>query len=377
MFILSFFIAVLSILFLPSKALAIYDPHSVPNNKIGIHLLFPDELSAASKIINREGDASWGYVTIPIQANDRDRKKWQSFLDKCNENKVIPIIRVATVPEGSSWVKPNDYDLVDFANFLNDLKWPIQNRYVIIFNEVNRADEYGGILSPENYADILSNSVDIFKSRSDNFFILPAGLDNAATDRRNSLNWKVYLQRMYRHRPEIFNKIDGWVSHAYANPAFSARPNLSGDSKIDSFKYDLQLLKSFTNKNLPVFITETGWSNEFLSDQQVALYYQYAFANVWSDPSIVAVTPFLLNAQDGPFEKFSFLDKDQKPKEFAEVLKVLAQNGAPNPSIASPSILIDETTIIEQAPPVEAPENKFDTLENIFKSFMKAMDQIK
>ncbi len=298
-------------------------------------------------------------------------------MDKCKENKVIPIIRVATVPDGPSWVKPNDYDLVDFANFLNDLKWPIQNRYVIIFNEVNRADEYGGILSPENYADILSNSVDIFKTRSDNFFILPAGLDNAATDRRNSLNWKVYLQRMYRHRPDIFSKIDGWVSHAYANPGFSARPNLSGASKIDSFRYDLQLLKSFTSKSLPVFITETGWSNEFLSDQQVALYYQYAFANVWSDPSVVAVTPFLYNAQDGPFEKFSFLDKDHKPKEFSETLKALAQKGLPNPSVEIPPSVVKETTIIKPAPPVEVPENKFDTLENIFKSFMSAMEQIK
>ncbi len=345
------------------------DPLAVPNNKIGLHLLFPGELHQAANIINRHGEAAWGYVTIPIQAGDRNRIKWQEFLDKCREEKIIPLIRITTVPEGSNWTTPNDFDLIDFANFLNDLRWPVQNRYIILFNEVNRSDEYGGALSPEKYADILNNAVDIFKSRSENFFILPAGLDNASSNGKNALHWKTYLLRMYRRQPDVFNKLDGWTSHAYANPDFSARPDLSGSNKIDSFKYDLQYLKRFTQKKLPVFITETGWSNKELSDHQIALYYQYAFSKVWSDHNIVAVTPFLFNAQDGVFKQFSFLDDHQKEKEFAATFSVLAQRGGPAMvEEATPAAIYDSP-----AATTSAIEDRID----LFISLPKLLDSLK
>ncbi|HBC44713.1 MAG: hypothetical protein UX08_C0002G0018 [Candidatus Collierbacteria bacterium GW2011_GWB1_45_35] len=374
--ILSIIINLFLSLSLTGKVLAIYDPLSVPNNKIGIHLLFPEELSQAAKIINRQGEAAWGYVTIPIQANDRNLQKWQTFLDECVKQKVIPIIRIATVPEGSNWIKPNDYDLIDFANFLNDLIWPVQNRYLIFFNEVNHSNEYGGTLSPENYADILDNAINIFKTRSEDFFILPAGLDNAATDRRNSIDWKTYLARMFQHKPDIFNRLDGWTSHAYANPDFTVRPDLSGSNKIDSFKYDLQYLRNFTQKKLPVFITETGWSNKYLSDHQIALYYQYAFSQAWSDPSIVAVTPFLLNAQDGPFQKFSFLDNNQKEKEFSATLSVLAQKGEPLLTTEIPQFDMAKSSIGTTQELIGDQINLFISLEKLYHNLVLYINQI-
>lgn len=312
-----------------ASALAITDPLSVENNKIGIHLLFPSEIEKAAELVNNEGKASWGYVTIPIQATDRDRQTWQEFFDNCLTLKVTPIVRVATVPEGSNWQQPNNFDLVDFANFLGDLNWPTQNRYVIIFNEVNRADEYGGFVSPENYADILTNAIDIFKAKSSDFYILPAGLDNAATNTKNSLNWRLYLERMYLRHPDIFNKIDGWTSHAYPNPDFSQRPDRSGSNKIDSYRSDLKFLRLFTTKKLPVFITETGWSNQYLSDHQISLYYQYVLTHQWTDSNIVAITPFIFSAHDGPFVSFSFLDENNNLKEFGLTYQSFATEGNP------------------------------------------------
>ncbi len=364
---LSLIFNVFFFLFFSGTVFAVYDPLTVSNNKIGIHILFPSELHEAAQLINNSDKAAWGYVTIPIQATDRNRIKWQSFLDACRIERVIPIIRVATAPEGSNWETPNNYDLVDFANFLNELKWPIQNRYVIIFNEVNRPDEYGGMVSPENYADILNNAVDIFKSRSEDFFILPAGLDNAAANYKGALSWSTYLTRMHKKQPDIFNKIDGWTSHAYPNPDFSVRPDLSGGNKIDSFRYDLKLLKRFTNKKLPVFIAEAGWSNRNLSDRQVALYYQQAFAKVWSDPSVVAVTPFLLNAQDGPFKQFSFMDEKQERKEFAYTLSTLATIGQPVIVVPEvPSELIEAPVVLKAPEPTPADTNIFMDLNKLY-----------
>jgi len=308
---------------------AITDPFVSPNNKIGIHILSPDEIETTAKLVNNDRQAAWGYVVVPIQSTDRNRDKWQKFLDKCKELKIIPIIRIATTATGPHWDPPSEFDLLDFANFLDDLKWPIKNRYVIFFNEVNRADEFGGTVNPEKYAESLDLAIDIFKSKSEDFFVMPAGLDNAASDKKTSLNWKIYLQRMHNQKPDIFNKIDGWVSHAYPNPDFSSRPDQKGENKINSFEYDLIELKKYTGKRLPIFITEAGWSNKYLSDRQIALYYQYAFGNVWNHPQIIAVAPFLLNAQDGPFKQFSFQDSNHNLKEFAVELSSRATIGEP------------------------------------------------
>lgn len=354
-----------------SWANAVYDPTSVANNKVGIHILFPSELESAVKIVNNDNKAGWGYVTIPIQAGDRDRVKWQKFFDECRKDKVIPIIRVATVPDGSNWVTPNSYDLIDFANFLGDLQWPTQNRYIIIFNEVNRSDEFGGYVSPEQYADILANASDIFKAKSSDFFILPAGLDNAASNSQKSMNPRQYLERMYLHRPDIFDKIDGWTSHAYPNPGFSSRPNLSGVNKINSFVSDLRLIHQFTIKKLPVFITETGWSNQNLSDYQVGLYYDYAFKNVWNDPNIIAVTPFLLDAKDGPFKQFSFMNDSGQPKEFVSVFSSFATEGSPLIAPVITPMIETSPTATPEALPTSVPEKPsiMSVFRNLFSNF--------
>lgn len=334
---------------LPARA--IYQPLSVTNNHVGVHILSPDELSEAAKLVNNDAKGSWGYVTVPIQATDRNRQKWTAFMQKCQELKVIPIIRVATLGDGPHWIKPQDNDLIDFANFLNDLPWPTQNRYVVIFNEVNRADEYGGAVSPENYADILNNAIDIFKRLSDKFFILPSAMDNAAPNGDNFMRWDLYLTRMFSHRPEVFAKIDGWNSHAFGNPGFSSSPALSGYNKADSFKSDLALIKHFTQRKLPVFITEAGWSRANLDERTIATFYNHAFYNLWNNDQVVAVTPFLLFAGAPPFSDFSLLDKNRLPTLACQTIQTFATSGEPllevyetPPPSPTPSqeIIIDE-----------------------------------
>ncbi|OGD71379.1 hypothetical protein A3A84_01080 [Candidatus Collierbacteria bacterium RIFCSPLOWO2_01_FULL_50_23] len=316
-------------LFSASPALSIYDPLSVNNNRIGVHILSPDEIESAAKLVNYNYQGSWGYVTVPIQATDRNREKWTAFMKKATELKIIPLVRIATNADGSNWLKPGNNDLIDFANFLNDIPWPVQNRYIILFNEVNRADEFGGTVSPEDYADILNNAIDIFKRRSDKFFILPSAMDNAAPNGGNFMRWDIYLKRMYDHRPEVFEKIDGWTSHAYGNPAFSASPALSGFNKVDSFKSDLKLINQYTKRKLPVFITEAGWSRQILDDRTIATFYNHALYNIWNNEQIVAVTPFLLFAGTEPFSYFSLLNKDQRPTLAYQTIETFATKGSP------------------------------------------------
>lgn len=326
------FAAIMTITLQSNEVSAIVDPLKNQNNKFGIHILFPSEIDDASRLVNSTG-GDWGYITIPIQAGDRNLDKWQKFMDKVAILHLIPIIRLATVGDyfqTKFWQKPTYEDIVDFANFLNSLDWPIHNRYVVILNEVNRSDEWGGNSSPQEYAQILDFAVSAFKSRSEDFFIISAGLDNAAADSKESVNEYTFLRQMYEYNPNIFNMIDGFASHAYPNPGFSQSPRIDSLTAITSFKYERDMIYGLSGRMLPVFITETGWSKNKISSKTSASFYKEAFANVWLDDGIVAVTPFLFSAQTEPFSQFSFLDKNNNPNdEYKSFQEIPKQKGMP------------------------------------------------
>ncbi len=253
-------------------------------------------------------------MTVPLRADDRDPVKWQKFFDTAKEKHLIPLIRLATVMVPGGWEKPTLYDAVDFANFLNDLNWPTKNRYIIVYNEPNHATEWGGAVDPADYARILDGTAQIFKQRSDAFFILPAGLDAAAPNAQGYMSLYSFLNFVAQSNPTALARIDGWNSHSYPNPAFSGRPWDTSAHSVVSFRQENQYIAQMTGKKLPVFITETGWSNLALADETVGEYYRIALTNVWSDSQIVAITPFILMAGDGPFKQFSLLNPDGSPK---------------------------------------------------------------
>ncbi len=332
--IILFFVLLLPIFLLSQeKSFATENPLNSPNNKFGVHILFTSELSGAASLVNSAG-GDWGYVTIPIQAGDKDFEKWQSFMDMARQLHIIPIIRLATEIDyfdTKVWKKPTQDDVLDFANFLNSLDWPVKNRYIVVFNEVNRSDEWVGDPNPGEYAQILSYAVDVFKSRSQDFFIISAGLDNASeTAPGQSINEYTYLREMNIATPGIFHQIDGLASHSYPNPGFREPPWVLTNKSISSFRYEKYLADVLGNKDLPIFITETGWSLNSVSQDQVGYYYRVAFDSVWSDNSVVAVTPFLLRAGAGSFTQFSFIDNNgNKSQQYQVFENIPKQKGFP------------------------------------------------
>jgi hypothetical protein len=313
---------------------AVEDPRKTPNNKIGIHILFPAELEEAARLVNSNG-GDWGYVTIPIQAGDRDLEKWQKFMDDCKRLHLIPLVRLATEGDYFNtkvWREPKEEDIIDFANFLHSLDWPTRNRYVIVFNEVNRGDEWGGMVKPDAYARLLSYSASVFKSKHLDFFIISAGLDNGAPNQGTDyMDQYDYLRRMNEAVPGIFNQIDGFSSHSYPNPAFSQPPTVETTKSITSFRFEQDLIKSLGGKDLPIFITETGWTAESVDDTKRAEYYTQALDTHWEDARIVAITPFLLRAGGGPFTIFSFLKDDGSiTKQYEAFQKLSKIKGSPS-----------------------------------------------
>lgn len=339
-----------------AKASAVYDPLEKPNNFFGIHILFPSELNEASNLVNST-DGQWGYVTIPIQTTDKDLKKWQIFMDEAREKKLIPIVRLATEPlysNTSVWRKPDEADIIDFANFLNSLEWPVENRYVIIYNEVNRFDEWGGEApNPQRYGELLSFAYDTFKRRSGDFYIIMGGLDNASpNDRVKYMDNLVFIREMLASNPDLVSKMDGFSSHSYPNPAFSQPPSSTKQVGTATYKYEYDLLNQNTDRKIPAFITETGWISDNLSDERVSSYYNTAYKDVWGQDKdkIVAITPFLLNSTGGQFENFSFIVNGEKSMHYESTKNIGKTSGAP---------LLAEVKGIEIKPVVEKVERFF------------------
>jgi hypothetical protein len=374
--------AVFSLLFIhPNASFAIEDPLSLPNNKIGVHILFPQEINLASNLINSSG-GDWGYVTIPLQAGDRNLVKWQKFMNDAKRLHVIPIIRLAT--EGdyfntTVWRKPSKEDILDFANFLNSLVWPVKNRYVVIFNEVNRSDEWEGDLNPGEYADLLSYAVSAFKALNGDFFIISSGLDNAASNIHGEyMNEYDYMVEMNEAVPGIFGIIDGLGSHSYPNPGFKQMPYILTSQSIYSFNFEKNLAFRLSNKDLPVFITETGWSKDATSEIQICEYFKYAFEYVWSDKNIVTVTTFLLQAGTKPFSQFSLVDAEGKNnKIFAALAETPKTKGKPtvNEDFNPPAYVKPEGLPVRIFPQRYQYENmpsvKTDAATEFFKWFLK------
>lgn len=308
--------------FVISPVTAVVDPLAVPNNRVGVHILDTGEVFQASQLVNSHG-GDWGYVTIPMRIDDRDREKWLRFFTSCRQNHLIPVIRLATYVDGQIWTTPTVYDLIDFANFLNDMPWPVKNRYIIIFNEPNHAKEWGGSVSPAAYALILKEARKIFKSRSDDFYILNAGLDMSAPTSKTSMDALLFYRKMTFQSPDWYDALDGISVHAYPNPGFSASPWSAGRFGITSYRYELKLFKSFSFSPKPVFITETG----FIGGGD---FFHSAFSSIWQEVNIAAITPFVLFAGAGDFVPFSLTDQSHHPKNsYMEIFNLTKTGGSP------------------------------------------------
>lgn len=313
----------------PPLTFATVDPLSVPNNRFGIHIISasPDEVKDTAGLANTNGD--WGYITFLIESGQRDKDRWQTFFNQLRVQHLIPIVRIATKSENGYWARPYDKEEDAWADFLDSLNWPTKNRYVVVYNEPNHATEWGNTVDPITYAQTLDKTIDALKAKNPDFFVLNAGLDASAPDKMPAyMDSFDFMEQMDKAVPGIFNKLDGWDSHSYPNPNFSGPPTATGKGTVDTFETELKELKQLgVTKDLPIFITETGWKHAegkvnnraYPSSDTVADYYQKAFTGVWNNPNIAAVTPFVMDYQDAPFDNFSF-------KKIAQVI-----TQSPNP----------------------------------------------
>jgi hypothetical protein len=307
------------------------------NNKFGIHLAqpYPEAIKEAADLVNSNG-GRWGYVTLVIQENDRNQEKWQRIFDQLRELHLIPIIRLATQPEGENWRRPGAEDAKSWVDFLDSLNWVVKNRYVVLFNEPNHGNEWGGEVDEKSYAEVSLEFAKKLKEKNQDFFIMLAGFDASAPSWPPGMeDEEVFLQRFLdesgkflsrvnsssprgsssdtnsrKNFPDsasnIFDYIDGWASHSYPNPGFAGSPYATGRGTVRTYEWEEEVLGRLgVTKELPVFITETGWKRG--NENTVADYFQTAFDQIWGpDNRVMVVTPFVFDYQGPPFLEFSW-----------------------------------------------------------------------
>jgi len=289
-------------------------------NIFGLHLTQTADLDSAKNIINSSG-GDWGYVTVVIRTDQLDKNTWQEFFDNCRKYHIIPIIRLATIMENNFWKIPSESDIDNLANLLNSLNWPMIPKYIMPFNEINHGKEWGGVVDIKKFTDIFIYTSQKFKNLDPNFYILSSPLDLAASDTSETKSAKNVYQEIYTYNPKYFESFDALASHSYPNHGYIGSPNDTGQHSIRGYQWELDFIhKLGINKTYPVFITETGWphregiskNNQYYSAKTTVEFYQKAL-DFWSkDEQIIAVTPFIYNYSQDPFDHFSWLNSEEQ-----------------------------------------------------------------
>jgi hypothetical protein len=281
-------------------------PTPVAVNKRGVHLLLDDGSTKFSEEV-WEQHIVWagrlsgpgGYAVQLVRSNDLRPESWQHMIDLLDREGLIPIVRLATYKDLSNdwWAAPApDPDGLGykseadrFRRFFDAIDWPTDTVLVTVANETNRPDEWGGAPNPAAYARFLRDVAEALRRvTSVKVLILNGALDayapSASFGRTFALDSELYLEGMVAEVPDIFERLDGWASHAYPLGPFGehpgrqtfkiddVRPNATPRRQpppgivnrgVNGYEWELWKLQQLgLTRELPVYVTESGWRHK-------------------------------------------------------------------------------------------------------------------
>jgi len=335
-----------------TESLEVYTYKKTPvlweqNNKFGLYIYAEnrDFFEIAQNLINSSG-GDWGYVLIPYNIKDNDFDKWYRVFEQLRNKHLIPIIQLWDLDPGQ-YVKQTN----SAAQFLNQFIWPIRYKYISVYNEPNDAKFWKGKVNPEQYAVVLNYTIRVFKEEHPDFFILNGAFNVSASTNSTYMDSFDYMRRMNKEIPGIFEKLDGWASHPYPQPNFTGSPKATGRWSIRAYEEELDFLQNTfgVKKELPVFITETGWAHaegytynsSYYPISVVSDYFKTAYEEVWlKDNRVRAVIPFTVR-YNPPFDHFSWVNKDNVPYEHYEIIKRIDKIKGLPPTLEKESFIIN------------------------------------
>ncbi len=322
------------------------NPNWEKNNKFGLYIYAEEKdlFEIAQNLVNSNG-GEWGYVLIPYSVKDYDRDKWGRVFDQLISKRLIPVIQLWNLD-----VKNYKKETKQAAEFLNSFLWPIRYRYISVYNEPNDDKFWFGKASPKEYAKVLDYTIKTFKDINQDFYMLNGAFNTSSSGLEDNVDAFDFMKSMNEEIPGIFDKLDGWASHPYPQPNFTGNPYDTGRKSIKAYETELDFLKNDlgVSKNLPVFITETGWAHaegekynpSFLPVETVARNFSTAYEEVWlKDERVRAVMPFTVK-YDPPFDHFSWVNKDKVPYLHYDVIKKLKKVSGEPPSLVTGNVNI-------------------------------------
>src|SRR3954447_25024189 len=239
----------------PAREVPAAQDDALPNNIVGLNVarLRQDRyLEVTSNLVNANG-GDWGYVTVVWTAQERDSSAadylLQQFLDRCYEQHLQPIIRVATRFDeyAGIWSRPEEDDAERWRAFFERGKWPTRRVWIIAGNEPNLGRDWGGEVDAAGYARYLSHFLDVFAD-SEQFQVVNAPLDASnATELPTMQDDFEFLAEMKAAVPGIFERLPAWASNPY-------RVLGQGDSlRYTHLAYEAEL--QTIGRDMPVLIT--------------------------------------------------------------------------------------------------------------------------
>jgi len=279
---------------------------------MGIHLLLDDGRNAWPEgtwpehvAYARQVVGEWGYVTQLVCLDDLDPARWQVFFDLCAEYHLTPILRLATTYDvmHGYWEAPpvgddGSYRAVatQYADFVVALAWPVETHFVVVGNEPNHGNEWGGRPDPAAYARFLIDIADAIHAADRSAWVLNGALDPYTphtggvpfTDGMVYVDAEMFLDGMAEAEPRVFERIDIWASHSYPldslteppwiqvyqvdllngaeNPGHVAPPPGIYNRGVNGYEWELFKLSTYGVTDLLVMITETGWRHAESAD---------------------------------------------------------------------------------------------------------------
>jgi hypothetical protein len=363
-------------------------PTPVAINKRGVHLLlddgntrFPESLWEQQIVWAGRLSGPGGYAVELVRSNDLNPESWQRLIDLMDREGQIPIIRLATFKDEQNqwWTAPQpDPDgrgyksAADrFRRFFDAIDWHAETVLVTVANEPNRPDEWGGAPSPAAYARYLRDVAEALgRVTSVNVLVLNGALDayapSASFGRTYAIDSDLFLEGMVAEVPDIFERLDGWASHAYPLGPFGeepghqifkiddVRPNATPRRQpppgvvnrgVNGYEWELWKLQQLgVKKTLPVYVTESGWRH---STSQSANARDHDFATVDDARFAELVTLAFDGPPDGKAEGWTPWNADPRVK--AVVLFALA--GRPEDWGHTNLLLLDASGHIQGAYP--------------------------
>ncbi len=253
---------------------------------------------------------------------------WIEFVNGAYDRELNVAIRLAGQQCGDNWCKPvadstGNYasSAAAFARVIASLpRRDGRTMFVQIGNEPNLNIEWGGSANPTEYAQFFTQTAQAIRSATGNDGRIK--ILNAPMSPGGNIAPTTFISSMFQAVPASAQAFDVWSSHAY--PAnFPPELNIhSGQAAtplytIDSYVPELQLLASWGRREMPVFISETGYQlgdtgdprYPMVDESNRASYISRAFQYYWRVwPEIIGVAPYELSDPGTIWYKWNWIE---------------------------------------------------------------------